>query len=84
MMAGWCQEVDSRPMNPAGDRQKACIIVDDKAKNTNRSQRNDIKADLLAAWILTLGKHGYPPFTQDQVYKEIFEQTENFKKYARA
>lgn len=71
-------------MNPAGDWRKACILVDDKAKYTNRSQRNDIKAELLAALILTLDEHGYPPFTQDQVYKEIFEQAENFKKYARA
>jgi type I restriction enzyme R subunit len=57
-------------------------IVDDKARYTDWSQRNDIKAELKVALILTLDEHGYPPFTQDEVYKEIFEQAENFKKYA--
>lgn len=32
--------------------------------------------------ILVLSKYGYPPVTHDEVYKEIFEQAENFKKYA--
>lgn len=58
------------------------VIVDDKAKYTDWSQRNDIKAELQVALILTLDEHGYPPFTQDEVYKEIFEQAENFKKFA--
>lgn len=31
--------------------------------------------------ILLLGEHGYPPVDRDEVYKEIFEQAENFKKY---
>ena len=57
------------------------VIVDDKAKYTDWSQRNDIKAELKVALILTLDDHGYPPFTQDEVYKEVFEQAENFKKY---
>lgn len=25
--------------------------------------------------------HGYPPVERDEVYEEIFEQAENFKKY---
>ncbi len=57
------------------------VIVDEKAKFTDWSQRNDIKAELQVALILTLDEHGYPPFTRDEVYKEIFEQAENFKKY---
>jgi hypothetical protein len=28
-----------------------------------------------------LAEHGYPPVDRDEVYKEIFEQAENFKKY---
>jgi type I restriction enzyme R subunit len=28
-----------------------------------------------------LAEHGYPPVPQDEVFKEIFEQAENFKKY---
>jgi len=36
-----------------------------------------LKADL----IILLAEHGYPPVDRDEVYKEIFEQAENFKKY---
>lgn len=31
--------------------------------------------------IIFLAQHGYPPVDRDEVYKEIFEQAENFKKY---
>ena len=34
--------------------------------------------------ILILAEHGYPPVPQDDVFKEIFEQAENFKKYDNA
>lgn len=57
------------------------IIVDDKAKYTDWSDREDIKAELKVDLILKLAEHGYPPVTRDEVYKEIFEQAENFKKY---
>ena len=57
------------------------IIVDDKAKYTDWSERQDIKAELKVDLILKLAEHGYPPVTRDEVYKEIFEQAENFKKY---
>jgi len=56
-------------------------VVDDKAKYTDWSQRNDIKAELKVDLIILLAKHGYPPVDRDEVYKEIFEQAENFKKY---
>ncbi len=56
-------------------------IVTDKAKYTDWSQRADIKAELKVDLILVLAKHGYPPVDRDEVYKEIFEQAENFKKY---
>jgi len=59
-------------------------VVDDKAKYTDWSQRDDIKAELKVDLIILLGKHGYPPVDRDEVYKEIFEQAENFKKYASA
>ena len=32
--------------------------------------------------ILLLDEYGYPPVTLDDVYKEVLEQAENFKKYA--
>ncbi|MEO8400735.1 MAG: HsdR family type I site-specific deoxyribonuclease [Gammaproteobacteria bacterium] len=56
-------------------------VVDDKAKYTDWSQRDDIKAELKADLIILLAKYGYPPVDRDEVYKEIFEQAENFKKY---
>ncbi|WP_299591312.1 type I restriction endonuclease subunit R [uncultured Microbulbifer sp.] len=59
-------------------------VVDDKAKYTDWSQRDDIKAELKVGLILLLAKYGYPPVDRDEVYKEIFEQAENFKKYRAA
>lgn len=59
-------------------------VVDDKAKYTDWNQREDIKAELKVALILLLAKNGYPPVDRDEVYKEIFEQAENFKKYQLA
>ena len=59
-------------------------IVDDKAKYTDWNQRDDIKAELKVDLILVLAEHGYPPVDRDEVYKEIFEQAENFKKYKMA
>lgn len=55
-------------------------IVDDKAKYTDWSQRDDIKAELKVDLIIILAKYDYPPVDRDEVYKEIFEQAENFKK----
>lgn len=56
-------------------------IVDDKAKYTDWSQREDIKAELKVNLILLLAEYGYPLVPRDEVFKEIFEQAENFKKY---
>lgn len=58
------------------------VIVDDKSKYIDWENRSDIKAELKMDLILVLSKYGYPPVTHDEVYKEIFEQAENFKKYA--
>ncbi|HAT4307277.1 TPA: type I restriction endonuclease subunit R [Clostridium perfringens] len=59
-------------------------IVDDKAKYTDWDIRDDIKAELKVAIILTLDSNDYPPVPCDEVFKEIFEQAENFKKYSMA
>ena len=59
------------------------VVVDDKAKYTDWSTREDIKANLQVGLIILLDKYGYPPVTIDDVYKEVLEQAENFKKYAR-
>ncbi len=61
--------------------KKVKVIVDDKAKFTDWSQRNDIKAELKVDLIILLAENGYPPIDRDEVYKEIFEQAENFKRY---
>lgn len=55
-------------------------IVDDKTKYTDWSKRNDIKAELKVDLIILLGENDYPPVDRDEVYKEIFEQAENYKK----
>ncbi|OVE76753.1 type I restriction endonuclease [bacterium E08(2017)] len=59
-------------------------VVDDKAKYTDWNRRDDIKAELKADLIITLAENDYPPVDRDEVYKEIFEQAENFKKHQYA
>ena len=61
--------------------QKVKEVVDDKAKYTDWSKRDDIKAELKVDLIILLAENDYPPIDRDEVYKEIFEQAENFKKY---
>mgnify|MGYP003677053139 FL=1 len=56
-------------------------VVEDKVKYTDWNHRDDIKAELKVDLILVLAKYGYPPVDRDEVYKEIFEQAESFKKY---
>ena len=55
-------------------------VIDDKAKYTDWNKRDDIKAELHFDLIILLDDWGYPPIDRDEVYKEIFEQAENFKK----
>lgn len=55
-------------------------IVDDKSKYDDWNKRQDIKAELKVDLIILLGENDYPPVDRDEVYKEIFEQAENFKK----
>jgi type I restriction enzyme R subunit len=60
------------------------VVVDDKTKYTDWNQRADIKAELKADLIILLAENDYPPITRDEVYKEIFEQAENFKRYRKS
>ena len=62
--------------------QQVKSVVDDKAKYTDWSKRDDIKAELKVGLIILLAENDYPPVDRDEVYKEIFEQAENFKKYS--
>jgi len=59
-------------------------VVDDKARYTDWNYRDDIKAELKVDLIMLLAEHKYPPVDRDEVYKEIFEQAENFKRYQTA
>ena len=43
--------------------------VDDKAKYTDWSQREDIKAELKANLVVLLAKNDYPPVDRNEVYK---------------
>ena len=60
------------------------LLVDDKSKFTDWTNRTDIKAQLESDLAVLLYKHGYPPEWDDEVFAKIMEQTENFKKYADA
>ncbi|WP_444925888.1 type I restriction enzyme endonuclease domain-containing protein [Microbulbifer sp. TRSA002] len=55
--------------------------VDSVASFPAWNQRDDIKAELQVKLILLLAEFGYPPIANDDVFKEILEQAENFKKY---
>lgn len=55
-------------------------LVDGQAKFPDWNKREDIKSSLKVGLILLLDDFGYPPVERDEVYVEIFEQAENFKK----
>lgn len=55
-------------------------IVDNTAKYPDWNDRDDIKAQLKMDIIVKLHEFGYPPITQEDVYKNVLEQAENFKK----
>jgi type I restriction enzyme, R subunit len=55
-------------------------LVEGQAKFPDWNKRDDIKSALKVGLILLLDEFGYPPVDKDEVYVEIFEQAENFKK----
>ena len=55
------------------------VIVDDKAKYTDWSTRDDIKANLQVDLILLLDEFDYPPVTIDDVYKVGFGTSREFQ-----
>src|ERR1035437_962168 len=58
------------------------LLVDGQSKFPDWNKRDDIKSALKVGLILLLDEFGYPPVERDEVYVEIFEQAENFKKYS--
>jgi type I restriction enzyme R subunit len=77
-----CKKYDfTYPDDKLIDLSKAVkIIVDNQAKFPDWNKRDDIKSALKVELILILDEFGYPPVERDEVYVEIFEQAENFKK----
>jgi len=55
-------------------------LVDCQAKFPDSNRRDDIKSALKVGLILLLDEFVYPLVERDEVYKDIFEQAENFKK----
>ena len=56
-------------------------LVSDKTHYTNWSKKASIRAALQADLIVLLDDNGYPPEPQNDVYQNVIEQAENFKKY---
>ena len=55
-------------------------LVDNLSRFPDWNNKDSIKSELKVGLILLLDENGYPPVERDEVYKEIFEQAENFKK----
>jgi hypothetical protein len=51
------------------------------AQNNDDVIKERHSCELKVGLIILLAENGYPPVDRDEVYKEIFEQAENFKKY---
>lgn len=57
-------------------------LVEQQATVADWNNRDDIKAELKMNIIILLAGAGYPPKIHDEVFKEILEQAENFKRHA--
>lgn len=55
-------------------------LVESQSQYPDWNKREDIKSALKVGLIILLDEHGYPPVERDEVYQDIFEQAENFKK----
>ena len=62
--------------------RKVKEIVADNSRYTDWAKRDDIRAQMKVDLIILLDENGYPPVPRDDVFKDVFEQAENFKKYA--
>ena len=57
-------------------------LVEQQATAADWNNREDIKAELKMNVIILLAGAGYPPKIHDEVFKEILEQAENFKRHS--
>lgn len=73
---------------PAGTKKPLCGQrlegFDDSAQYPDWSNRDDIMAKLKVDLILLLQRYGFPLVANDEVYKSVLEQAENFKKYLQS
>lgn len=78
-----CVKYDFKyPENKLIDLAKAIKdLVDTQARFPDWNKRDDIKSALKVGLILLLDEYDYPPIERDEVYRDIFEQAENFKEH---
>ena len=55
-------------------------LVDDKAQYADWASREDIKSQLNMDLTILLYENGYPPQWNDEVFEQVLDQAENFKK----
>lgn len=60
------------------------VTVDDSTQYPDWSNRDDIKAKLKVDLLLLLHRFGFPAVANDDEYKSVLGQAENFKKYQEA
>lgn len=71
------------PDNKLSDLAKQVkVLVEQQSTVADWNNRDDIKAELKMHIIILLATAGYPPKIHDEVFKEILEQAENFKRHA--
>ena len=61
--------------------QKTKALIDDKSQFADWSTRDDIKNQLNRDLTVLLYQNGYPPEWDEEIFEQVMEQAENFKKY---
>ena len=64
--------------------EKIKYIVEENSSYVDWDNREDIKSQLKVDLMILLVDNGYPPEFSEDVFVEVFEQAENFKRYAVA
>ena len=64
--------------------EKIKYIVEENSSYVDWDNREDIKSQLKVDLMILLVDNGYPPEFSEDVFVEVFEQAENFKRYAEA
>lgn len=59
-------------------------MVEEQSDVSDWLNRTDLKAALKMNVIVLLARAGYPPTIRDEVFKEILEQAENFKRHSQS